>query len=702
MSRALPGVTVFDHRRHLAEERLRILDLLGDLLARQRGRGRTAAADALAGIVIEDGEAEGLVAELASVWGESRSGDERSASDRWRDEIARRADEATSAGATLPLWRARRVFELQPDEYDALLLALLVECDARISRLASYLNDHVAQPRPTVGLVRALAELQGIACDPLAWGRRPVLVDGLLQLEGSGPLPGRALRLDDVQAWRLTSIDASPEPGLQAFAPDPSLLGRLVLTEDTRRRVAAWADEIHAGTGVPVIVVTGLDGSGRTTLARAGAGAAGRAIVEAPDLVDDPAHAMRLLRREARWYGAAIGVRFGEDGPTGAEFWHALGRPPGLVFIDAPESRVSEILATAPAEPGVWRCEIPGVSARIELWRRGLPAGVRLSDSDAEILAAAFRFGPAAVSRAIRRADAERGSGPLDRAALAAAGREQVSDALRRLADRLPLPYRREDLVLRAETDRELDLALTWMRHQGRVLDRWGLGRRVASGRGLTVLFAGPPGTGKTMAAQVLSRELELDCYRIDLSRVMSKYIGETEQNLGRVFDEAEAGGAVLFFDEADALFGKRSEVRDARDRYANLEVGYLLQRMEQYDGVAVLATNRSADMDEAFLRRFQVVATFNLPAVRERRRIWAGLLPDECERSDDVNLDGLAAAVELSGGEIKNCVLAAAYLAAGEGSPVTMAHLLAAVRRELGKSGRVVDEPALRRLAPT
>jgi len=693
---------VFDHRRHFGEERVRMLELLTALLRTQRSRGRSPAADALAGLVIEDGEAEGLVQELEGAW---RVGGRTAASDadafaELREAVATRAGDASARGVPLPLWHARRMFGLEPDEYDALVLALLVECDARVGRLASYLNDHVARDRPTVGLVSAIADLQGIASDPLTWPERPVLTDALLTLEGDGPLPGRAIRIDQLQARRLTSLDPTPEPTLRVTAPDPFLLERLVLPDTLRDRVAAWVEAIRAGDGTPVVVVAGPEGGGRSTLARAAASAVGRPLVESVEPAEPPWASLALMRREARWYGAAMLIRFRSDGAAGADFWRALGTPPGLLFLETPEPLLSEVLGSAPAEPLLWRCAAPGTTARTELWQRLLPPGCRLDERDAEMLAAAFRFGPGAVTRAVRRADAERGTRPLDRAALAEAAREHVGQALHRLADRLPLPYTRDDLVVPLDIEQELELALAWMRHQAQVLDRWALGRRVASGRGLTALFAGPPGTGKTMAAQVLSRELELDCYRIDLSRVVSKYIGETEQNLARVFDEAEAGGAVLFFDEADALFGKRSEVRDARDRYANLEVGYLLQRMEHYDGVAVLATNRMADMDEAFLRRFQVVARFRLPVAHERRRIWAGLLPDECERSADVNLDGLADAVEFSGGEIKNCVLAAAYLAAAEGEPIGMAHLLASVRRELAKLGRVVDETALQRLA--
>jgi SpoVK/Ycf46/Vps4 family AAA+-type ATPase len=216
-------------------------------------------------------------------------------------------------------------------------------------------------------------------------------------------------------------------------------------------------------------------------------------------------------------------------------------------------------------------------------------------------------------------------------------------------------------------------------------------------GRGLTALFTGPPGTGKTMAAQVLARALGLDLYRVDLSRVMSKWIGEMEKNLCRLFDEAQASGAVLFFDEADALFGKRSQVNDAHDRYANVEIGYLLQRMEEHEGVTVLATNRMADMDEAFLRRFHFLLNFPMPDEAMRRRIWEGMFPLAAEREPDLDLARLARAFELSGGEIKNVVLAAAFLAADDGRPIGLTHLARAIAREFHKSGKLLDERKLR-----
>src|SRR5437763_13191210 len=205
------------------------------------------------------------------------------------------------------------------------------------------------------------------------------------------------------------------------------------------------------------------------------------------------------------------------------------------------------------------------------------------------------------------------------------------------------------------------------MRHRDRVLSDWGYERTVARTQGIKVLFAGESGTGKTMAAQVLSSELGLDLFRVDLATVVSKYIGETEKNLEKIFGAADGSNAILFFDEADALFGKRSEVSDSHDRYANIEVAYLLQRMELYPGAAILATNFKRNIDDAFIRRLDFVVDFPFPEVDDRKKIWQLVLPNAAPVADDIDLDFLATQFKLSGGSIRNCSLAAAFRAADE-----------------------------------
>jgi SpoVK/Ycf46/Vps4 family AAA+-type ATPase len=231
------------------------------------------------------------------------------------------------------------------------------------------------------------------------------------------------------------------------------------------------------------------------------------------------------------------------------------------------------------------------------------------------------------------------------------------------------------------------------VRQRPLVYGQWGFDRKLALGKGLNALFAGESGTGKTMAADIMAGQLGLDLYKIDLSTLVSKYIGETEKNLNRIFTEASTSNAILFFDEADAIFGKRSEVKDSHDRYANIEISYLLQRMEAYDGVVILATNMRSNLDEAFTRRLHFIIEFPFPEARDREIIWQVNFPPETPVAPDVDLTLLADRFRLAGGNIRNIIMAAAFLAAEGGESVAMAHLLHATRREYQKMGRLIDE---------
>ena len=241
-----------------------------------------------------------------------------------------------------------------------------------------------------------------------------------------------------------------------------------------------------------------------------------------------------------------------------------------------------------------------------------------------------------------------------------------------------------------------LEMICATIRQRPRVYDEWGFDRKLAMGKGVIALFSGPPGTGKTMAAEIIAHDLGLDLYRIDLSAVVNKYIGETEKNLERIFREAQYSDAILFFDEADALFGKRSEVKDAHDRYANIETAYLLQRTEEYDGLVILATNLQKNMDEAFLRRLHFAVEFPEPEEAERLRIWERTFPREAPREADLDLALLARKFKISGGNIRNIVLGAAFLAAEENTPIAMRHLSRAVVHEMRKMGRLVVQGEL------
>jgi SpoVK/Ycf46/Vps4 family AAA+-type ATPase len=343
------------------------------------------------------------------------------------------------------------------------------------------------------------------------------------------------------------------------------------------------------------------------------------------------------------------------------------------------------------------------VPIRRRIWQRLLAdRGVDVASEDLDALAGRFRLGPLQISDAVATAVASAGrrtGGALAepvRAELFAAARGQSGHGLTRLARRIEPACAWDDLVLPPDSLAQLHDLCQRVALRERVLTEWGFQQALSRGRGTTALFTGPPGTGKTMAAEVIARDLALDLFAIDLSTVISKYIGETEKNLERVFSAAADADAILFFDEADALFGKRSEVRDSHDRYANIEISYLLQRMEQYEGLAILATNLRQHIDDAFTRRLQFVVDFPFPDEVRRRRIWDLSFPAAAPVDPDLDTEQLARAFRLSGGNIRNVALHAAYLAAAAGSAIGRPHILEAIRREHQKMGNVLSDSEL------
>lgn len=340
----------------------------------------------------------------------------------------------------------------------------------------------------------------------------------------------------------------------------------------------------------------------------------------------------------------------------------------------------------------------PGFHERTLLWEHFLDNPTAIDSQDLNHIAGQFLLTVGKIRDSVATAcdTARQEDVPLSAQHLFLAARSHSSPALASLAKKLIIRYTWKDIILPDDVRDILREIVATVRGRPQVLEEWGVGKKLASSNGITVLFGGPPGTGKTMAAEVIAGELRLDLYKIDLSTVVSKYIGETEKNLERIFSEAESSNAILFFDEADALFGKRSEVRDSHDRYANIEISYLLQRMEAYDGVTILATNLRANLDEAFTRRLQFVVDFPFPDEEDQLRIWQTLYPDGVPSAQDIDFNYLAQRFKLAGGNIRNIIVNAAYLAAADGLQVTMDHLLHSTRRELQKMGRLIPESDL------
>jgi hypothetical protein len=346
------------------------------------------------------------------------------------------------------------------------------------------------------------------------------------------------------------------------------------------------------------------------------------------------------------------------------------------------------------AEVPVRTVSLPKLDRRAQtrLWVAVLSTTANSVNGEVERIAQQFDLGPSDISRVVSMAaaraarDSRRNAG-ISGSDLWAACREHVALGLEELARRIEPCFTWEDIVVPPIVLAQLREIASQVDQRARVYETWGFGEKLGRGRGISVLFAGASGTGKTMAAEVIAKHLDLDLYRIDLSGIVNKYIGETEKNLRRVFDAAERSGALLFFDEADALFGTRTEVRDSHDRYANIEVNYLLQRMEDYSGLAVLATNRKQSLDQAFLRRLRFVIDFPFPDAEHRRRIWQRVFPS-ASRTGALDYNALAR-LEVPGGNIRSIAVNAAFLAAGEDAPITTLHVMRAAAREFAKMER-------------
>ena len=607
-----------------------------------------------------------------------------------RDDIEATADAAERAGADPRLRRLARNFRLDEIDVELLLIAMAPDVDARFERLFGYLQDDVSRRRASVGLGLELCGLplsSAYARSRLAPGAP--LVDECLVLieETERPVLTRSLRVPDRVAAHLLGSDI-PDPVVAALAYECE-----PATSEEATTLVRW---MHDASPSRLAYIRERPGASGAALASSAFAQVGRPTL-ALDLErlrpeDDLPMVAALTAREAGLIGAGVVA-----GPI--EVLIARGLPAVRAFSEMP---ATVILVGARTWDPAWArdvpfiCEapIPDAAHRAELWRRNLngdtPPGLDLAGTMAQ-----FRLTAEQVHRAARaaRMEAHAREVPLDEDELKAGARAQNAAGLERLARRIQPAVGFADLVLPPDTMAQLKELLTRARYREQVLDVWKMGGPSARRRGLTALFAGPSGTGKTMAAEVLAGELGLDLYTVDLATVVDKYVGETEKNLDRIFAEAERVNGVILFDEADALFGKRSEVSDAHDRYANVEVAYLLQRMELFDGIAILATNLRANLDEAFTRRLDSLVDFPEPEEEYRRQLWERSLGTAMPRADDLDLRFLAESFQLAGGAIRNIVVAAAYAAAEHGRPLSMAHLIRATQREYLKMGRLCVE---------
>jgi hypothetical protein len=635
---------------------------------------------------------------------ESRKGESPEA------EAEKRLQAATGAMPGPPaLETLGKVFGLSPFERDILLLCAGVELEAAFAPLCAAAQGDPQRNYPTFGLaLAALPDAHWSALTPAG----PLRTWRLIEVGAGHALTLSPLRIDECILHYLAGAP-HPDERLAGLVEPVPMAGELTPSyQELAEQVAAiWSRAVGNGR-LPVVQLCGPEGAAPWAI-----GAAATAMLRlnlsrmwARALPLDPRELETLLRlweREAALRAAALLLDCGEleTGDAGRE--EAIARVvrgvrgPLLVTGRERRSHSSRTVVTLEVDK-------PTAEEQQTLWHKALahtdPARL---NGQIERLVSQFHLSAPAIEAVCAEAAGRKGFGTGDQGSgtrgpipnpsndlgteLWDICRVQARPRLDALAQRIEPVATWDHIVLPEGQVRILREIAAQVRQRRKVYETWGFTAMSSRGLGITTLFAGPSGTGKTMAAEVLANELRLDLYHIDLSQVVSKYIGETEKNLRRVFDAAEGGGAILLFDEADALFGKRTEIKDSHDRYANIEISYLLQRMEAFRGLAILTTNRKDALDDAFLRRIRFIVQFPFPDAAQRADIWRGIYPKETPRA---HLDvGKLARLNVAGANIRNIALNAAFLAADTEEPVRMTHLLRAARSEYAKLEKTLTE---------
>jgi len=606
------------------------------------------------------------------------------------DPAPRGANEESEIQPPPAIERLCRAFGLSRFERAIVLLCAGVELDSAFARVVAAAQSDSRQSFPTFGLaMAALPEPHWSGLSPAA----PLRRWRLIEVNGAESLTAGRIRLDERVLHYLVGVAQLDDrlAGLVEIVAPPA---DLPPSQQRRvdRIVRLWSSA--ADSILPAVQLCGGEARSKREVAAGACGALGLDLyaMHAHALPAHPAELdafLRLWQREAVLGGCGLLIDChdadGNDPARQNAIARILEELRGVVLVSGRGRR--RVLQRPMLTLDVTK---PNAGEQRALWRNFLGEAAGALNGKLEMLGAQFNFDAGAI-----RAVCAGAQGAVEPQSLGDAlwetCRAQARPQLDELAQRIAPTASWDDLVLPEAQKQVLREIAIHVRRRGKVYEEWGFATASARGLGIGALFAGPSGTGKTMAGEVLANELGLDLYRIDLSQVVSKYIGETEKNLRRVFDAADEGGAILLFDEADALFGKRSEVKDSHDRYANIEVSYLLQRMETYRGLAILTTNLKSALDSAFLRRLRFIVRFPFPDAAQREEIWRHVFP-AATPTESLEF-GRLARLAVSGGDIRNIALSAAFLAAEADQPVRMSHLLQAAKNECQKLERPVNE---------
>lgn len=619
-------------------------------------------------------------------------------------------------GAEFRLEKLAELFELNDFEKDVLLLCLAPELDLRYERIYAYLHDDITKKRPSIDLILNLlcnAFNEKISARQYLVTESSLFNNQLLQLfedpsQQAPPLLSNYVKINErIVSYLLGSdeIEKSISPYVRIADPDISL-SDVMLPDMINKRLKSFVLTPPAQNERALIYIQGTSGSGKKTTVKALCSELGRRllIVDGARLssVDEVNFDLLLqfIKRESVLQNAVLYWEGMDSLQCESKMYQQnslqtmLESQGGLVVL-AGASDWEPTNALLKNRYVHIELSIPSFADRIQLWIKSMDGEIHeRGDIDLEKLSNQFYFTGGQIQNAASTAKnmaiwRNPVSPHVTMDDLYTACRMQSNKKLATLATKITPRYSWDEIVLLPDNLRQLQEISSAMKCRYLVFDKWRFSKKLALGRGFNILFVGPSGTGKTMAADVIAKELNIHLYKIDLSQIVSKYIGETEKNLGKIFQEARADNSILFFDEADALFGKRSDIKDAHDRFANIETGYLLQKMEEHDGIVILASNLRNNIDDAFVRRMFAVVEFPVPDCEHREKLWQRLFPDEVPFEEPIDYKFLARHIKLSGGHIKNIGLCAAFLSAEEGKGVAMRHLIMATKREYQKLNR-------------
>jgi SpoVK/Ycf46/Vps4 family AAA+-type ATPase len=625
-----------------------------------------------------------------------------------RTRLDQRIARSLEAEVVLPLVEIWQAFDLDELSRQVLILALAGEIDEEIRRLYGYLWNDLSRRRPTVEFLLGLLQpsLRGKLENAHAFFREsPLTKHRLIEpLAQDAPFFAQEVRLvSSLVARAIGGHELDPSlAGIARVTFPPTNPATIVMGAPAAQAIEASLRQLGDGSGATVVLI-GPSGTGKSALVRQRLGP--RIEVDVPGMVrplQDADSRISALARDARCLRMPLVLDLADseqDDPALNAAYRQLGRiaahhPHGAVVTARDEaSWFLGLLETAV----VHRFNFPTAQERVIIWYQAfLRSGVPSAPPEILEVASRYPLSGGAIERAAIAVTARVGPekarlGDLRLEPVTEACRAQLTPRLQGIATRIVTTLVWDDLILpKAELDNIREI-INYARFKPQIFDQWGYGRLLPYGRGLSILFAGPPGTGKTMAAGLIGSELGMEVFRVDLSRTVSKYIGETEKNLGRIFDEASRSQSILLFDEADSLFAKRTEVKSSVDRYANLEVNFLLQRMEDFDGVTILTTNFEGSIDEAFRRRIRFRINFPAPDLETRAQLWAKMVPKEARVEEQLDFEQLAKDFELSGGYIKNAAVRAAFFAIQNNDGLRMRYFRKAARLEILKLGRVV-----------